>query len=260
MLFRPCIDLHGGRVKQIVGSSLTDNDPDTLQTNFSSELPPAHYAQLYKADELTGGHVIMLGPGNEEAALEALASYPGGLQIGGGITVDNASFWLDAGASHVIVTSHVFHGGMLDRKRLEALIAKVGKKRLVLDLSCRKKNNNYYVVTDRWQNFTDLVVTGSVLRDLSSSCAEFLIHAVDVEGKCNGIETDLLAVLAEEAYGFPMTYAGGIGSMKDLALVNTLGRGAIDATVGSALDIFGGKGLTYEQVVNFHRSLNPLSP
>ncbi|MDH4317510.1 MAG: phosphoribosylformimino-5-aminoimidazole carboxamide ribotide isomerase [Desulfobulbaceae bacterium] len=259
MLFRPCIDLHGGRVKQIVGSTLTDDDPGLLQTNFSSELPPAYYAQLYKNDGLTGGHVIMLGPGNEDAALEALAAYPGGLQVGGGITVDNASFWLDAGASHVIVTSHVFHGGILDRNRLAALIAKVGKKRLVLDLSCRKKNDNYYVVTDRWQKYTDLAITGAVLRDLSSCCAEFLIHAVDVEGKCNGIETDLLTVLAEEFYDFPITYAGGIGSMEDLSLVNALGRGAIDATVGSALDIFGGNGMTYEQVVKFHRSLNHLA-
>jgi len=198
----------------------------------------------------------MLGPGNEQAAINALSAYPGGLQIGGGITAENASFWLDAGASHVIVTSHVFHDGKLDTDRLTALVNKVGKNRLVLDLSCRKKGNHYYVVTDRWQKFTSLAVTEDILRQLAVSCDEFLIHAVDVEGKCNGIETELLTILAgvDEC---PMTYAGGIGSLEDLKLINELGHGVVDATVGSALDIFGGTGVTYEEVVHYHHSLNP---
>lgn len=250
MRFRPCIDLHDGKVKQIVGSTL-DGDPSALQTNFSSEHPPSYYAALYRQDDLRGGHIIMLGPGNETAACEALAAWPGGMQLGGGITGDNAALWLDSGASHVIVTSHVFHDGMLDRQRLEQLSQRVGKERLVLDLSCRWREDGYYVVTDRWQKFTGLRIGPAMLDDLASYCAEFLVHAVDVEGKCMGIDTRLLDLLAASV-PVPTTYAGGVTSLGDLDRIRTGGRGRIDVTVGSALDIFGGSGLRYRDVVAYH--------
>lgn len=250
MRFRPCIDLHDGKVKQIVGSTL-DGDPSALRTNFSSEQPPSYYAALYRQDDLRGGHIIMLGPGNEAAAREALAAWPGGMQLGGGITCDNAAAWLDRGASHVIVTSHVFHDGMLDRARLERLSQRVGKERLVLDLSCRWREDGYYVVTDRWQKFTGLRIGPAVLDDLASYCAEFLVHAVDVEGKCMGIDARLLDLLAA-SIPVPTTYAGGVTTLADLDRIRTGGRGRIDVTVGSALDIFGGTGLRYRDVVAYH--------
>lgn len=255
MRFRPCIDLHDGKVKQIIGSTLQDSDSSRLQTNFSSEFPPSHYARMYCRDNLVGGHVIMLGPGNEEAALDALAGWPGGLQLGGGITIDNAALWLERGASHVIVTSHVFYNGRLDAGRLYRLCRETGKERLVLDLSCRWKEDGYYVVTDRWQNFTDLRISGEVLTELAGSCDEFLVHAVDVEGKCMGIDERLLDLLAAHV-SLPTTYAGGIGSMDDLYRIRDAGRGRLDATVGSALDIFGGSGCSYDEVVAFHRQEN----
>lgn len=253
MRFRPCIDLHDGRVKQIVGSTLSDSQA-TLHTNFSSDLPPTHYATLYRRDNLRGGHIIMLGGGNEEAAREALAAWPGGMQVGGGITADNAVFWLDQGASHLIVTSHVFHDGQLDRQRLDRLTRLVGKDRLVLDLSCRWRHDGYYVVTDRWQRFTELRISPAVLDELAACCDEFLVHAVDVEGKCMGIDTRLLDLLATSV-PIPTTYAGGVASMADLEQIRTSGRGRIDVTVGSALDIFGGTGLCYQDVVAYHAQL-----
>lgn len=253
MRFRPCIDLHDGRVKQIVGSTLSDSQA-TLHTNFSSDLPPAHYATLYRRDNLRGGHIIMLGGGNEEAAREALAAWPGGMQVGGGITADNAVFWLDQGASHLIVTSHVFHDGQLDRQRLDRLTRLVGRDRLVLDLSCRWRHDGYYVVTDRWQRFTELRISPAVLDELAACCDEFLVHAVDVEGKCMGIDTRLLDLLATSV-PIPTTYAGGVASMADLEQIRTSGRGRIDVTVGSALDIFGGTGLCYQDVVAYHAQL-----
>lgn len=249
MRFRPCIDLHDGRVKQIVGSSLGD-DASGLRTNFSSELPPAYYAELYRRDNLRGGHIIMLGPGNEAAASEALSAWPGGLQIGGGITDGNAREWLSKGASHVIVTSHVFHGGQLDRQRLQALVDLVGKGRLVLDLSCRWREDGYYVVTDRWQKFTTLKISAATLEDLARYCDEFLIHAVDVEGKCMGIDTRLLELLATNV-PVPTTYAGGVAGFEDLERIRVSGKGRIDVTVGSALDIFGGH-VSYDEVVAYH--------
>lgn len=254
MRFRPCIDLHQGKVKQIVGSTLSDTSVADLRTNFSSELPASWYATLYQRDNLPGGHVIMLGPGNEAAAMDALAAWPGGLQLGGGITAANAEQWLEAGASHVIVTSHVFHDGQLNFDRLEHLRQLVGNERLVLDLSCRWREDGYYVVTDRWQKFTKLRVSKKLLTELAASCAEFLIHAVDVEGKCMGVDERLLALLAEADSPIPVTYAGGVSSMADLELIRRVGQGKIDATVGSALDIFGGSGCTYDDVVQFCRS------
>uniref|UniRef100_UPI0040565BAA phosphoribosylformimino-5-aminoimidazole carboxamide ribotide isomerase n=1 Tax=Candidatus Electrothrix sp. TaxID=2170559 RepID=UPI0040565BAA len=253
MRFRPCIDLHNGKVKQIVGSTLSDSDSATLQTNFSSQFSPAHYAQMYRQDNLPGGHVIMLGPGNEEAATEALQAWPGGLQVGGGITDQNAEQWLERGASHVIVTSHVFHDGQLDTKRLDKLCQLIGKEQLVLDLSCRWKHNGYYVVTDRWQKFTDLKINKALLLELEKSCDEFLIHAVDVEGKCMGVDEVLLELLAAAEVNKAITYAGGVTHLKDLERICQAGKSQLDATVGSALDIFGGTGCTYEEVVKFHK-------
>ncbi len=252
MRFRPCIDLHDGRVKQIVGSTLQDGDGAGLRTNFSSEFPPSHYARMYRQDGLVGGHVIMLGPGNEDAAIDALTAWPGGLQVGGGITEDNALLWIERGASHVIVTSHVFHDGVLDMDRLQGLCRLIGRQRLVLDLSCRWRQDGYYVVTDRWQKFTSLRICGEVLERLAAYCAEFLVHAVDVEGKCMGVDERLITLLVDDL-PLPTTYAGGVATMADLELIRDAGRGRLDATVGSALDIFGGTGLRYREVVAFHR-------
>jgi phosphoribosylformimino-5-aminoimidazole carboxamide ribotide isomerase len=206
---------------------------------------------MYRQDNLTGGHVIMLGPGNEAAAIEALAAWPGGMQVGGGITSANAACWLDRGASHVIVTSYVFHDGLLDWDRLRDLNRLLGKHRLVLDLSCRWRDDGYYVVTDRWQKFTQLRISQANLDQLATHCDEFLIHAVDVEGKCMGIDGRLLELLAA-ATPIATTYAGGISSLADLERIRTAGQGRIDVTVGSALDIFGGSGLSYRDVVAFH--------
>lgn len=253
MKFRPCIDLHGGRVKQIVGSTLSDLSAGQLQTNFASEYPASYYAAMYKRDRLPGGHVIMLGPGNEAAALAALQAYPGGLQIGGGIDADNAAYWLEQGASAVIVTSYVFKDGRIHHDRLQELVARVGKERLVLDLSCRKRGNDYLVVTDRWQKFTDFVLSPASLQHLAGFCCEFLIHAVDVEGKCNGIAADLAADLGAWVT-IPTTYAGGVKSMSDLYLAKEVGQNRLDVTIGSALDIFGGTGVRYEEAVAFNRA------
>ena len=191
-MFRPCIDLHEGRVKQIVGGSIDDARPDALRTNFVSDKPPAWYAELYRRDNLRGGHVIKLGQGNDDAAREALAAWPGGLQIGGGITADNAAGWIDAGASHVIVTSWLFRDGKLDEARLEQLGQAIGQARLVLDLSCRRRGDEYFVVTDRWQTFTELRVNADTLGGLAKRCDEFLIHGVDVEGLGQGIDEALV--------------------------------------------------------------------
>lgn len=252
MRFRPCIDLHDGRVKQIVGSTLSEVDSSTPRTNFSSELPPSHYSRMYRQDNLTGGHVIMLGPGNEDAAVDALAAWPGGMQIGGGITMDNAEKWLKRGASHVIVTSYVFHDGLLDEKRLQRICSLVGRDRLVLDLSCRRGEGGYYVVTDRWQKFTRLKISSLILDELADYCDEFLVHAVDVEGRCMGVDDRLIQLLSK-CTAVPITYAGGVAAMDDLALIREAGNGKLDVTVGSALNIFGGKGLHYREVIDFCR-------
>ena len=252
MRLRPCIDLHNGMVKQIVGSSLIDDDPERLQTNFIADRPSSWFARLYRQDDLRGGHIIMLGPGNEAAAREALVAWPGGLQIGGGITAENAAEWLKRGASHVIVTSWVFRNGTIDEQRLARLVAEVGKDRLVLDLSCRRRGNDFFVVTDRWQRFTDVRVDKSSLRELADSCAEFLIHAADVEGRCEGVEAGLVRLLGRHS-PIATTYAGGIRNIEDLELIRQAGGGRLDATIGSALDIFGGTSITYAEAVAFHK-------
>ena len=248
-MFRPCIDLHEGKVKQIVGGSLGDSG---LRTNFVSDHSAAWFAELYKRDGLAGGHVIMLGPGNETEARAALAAYPGGLQIGGGINAGNARDWLEGGASHIIVTSWVFREGRVDWNRLGELVKTIGKNRLVLDLSCRKRGGNYFVVTDRWQKFTEVAITPETLRKLAGSCAEFLVHAVDLEGLCRGIDRELVGKLGRWT-PIPTTYAGGANSLADLEEVTLLGEGKIDLTIGSALDIFGGNGVLFADVVKFNR-------
>ena len=250
MRFRPCIDLRGGRVVQIVGGSLQD-DASRVVTNFVSDRSPADYAQLYRRDALPGGHVIALGPGNHDSALQALQAYPGGMHMGGGITTENAQTYLAAGASHVIVTSYVFQQGRLDMDRLRALHALVGRERLVLDLSCRRRDSTYWIVTDRWQRFTDLALTPETLEALAGYCAEFLVHGVDVEGLRLGIERPLVELLGA-ASPIPVTYAGGAQSLQDLDLVKRLGRGHVDLTIGSALDIFGGS-LAYGDVIAWQR-------
>jgi phosphoribosylformimino-5-aminoimidazole carboxamide ribotide isomerase len=247
MHFRPCIDLHGGVVKQIVGATLSDSGVHGLETNFQAEKPAGWFADLYRQSNLKGGHVIQLGRGNTAAARSALSQWPGGMQLGGGINADNAGSWLDAGASHVIVTSWVFNDGQIQMARLKQLSRRIGKTRLVLDLSCRKRGDAYLVATDRWQTFTTEAVTYRLLDRLSDYCDEFLIHAVDVEGRCAGIETDLVAHLGRWE-GLPVTYAGGISNQQDIDLIESMGNGNIDFTVGSALDIFGGSGLRYEDL------------
>ncbi len=250
MNFRPCIDLHNGKVKQIVGGSLADGqEPDT---HFVSEKPPAWFAELYQSDGLTGGHVIKLGEGNDAAARAALAAWPGGLQVGGGITADNAAQWLEAGAAQVIVTSTIFQNGRIDGERLKRLVSAIGKERLVLDLSCRKRDGQYYVVTDRWQTFTETIVDAESLAQLSAHCREFLVHGVDVEGKRQGMDEALIQLLAEHS-PIPCVYAGGVRSFDDLEKLNTTGGGRIDVTVGSALDLFGGS-MPYRDVVEYCRN------
>lgn len=253
-MFRPCIDLHEGRVKQIVGGTLDDGSV-RLRTNFISDRSAVWYAELYRRDGLKGGHVIMLGPGNEPEARAALSAYPGGLQVGGGIHQDNAQSWLQTGASHVIVTSWVFHGGRLEEDRLRQLSETVGRSRLVLDLSCRRRGEDYFVVTDRWQKFTELAIRAETLERLAVFCEEFLVHAVDVEGLRLGIDQELVSRLARWS-PIAVTYAGGAKSLEDLETVTRLGQGKIDLTIGSALDIFGGTGVRYKDVVAFNRRLN----
>lgn len=255
MEFRPCIDIHNGKVKQIVGGSLKDQG-DLAKENFVSEQDAAFFANLYKKAELKGGHIILLNASDSEyyemtkkQAFSALKAYPGGLQVGGGIRPDNASEFLEMGASHVIVTSYVFHNGCIDYERLDQMVKAVGAKRLVLDLSCKKTADGYKVVTDRWQKMTDEIVTIELLEKLSEYCDEFLIHAVDVEGKAEGIEEELAGLLGKYQ-GKQITYAGGVHSFKDLEKLKTLGQDKLNVTIGSALDLFGGN-MNWEEVLGY---------
>ncbi len=249
MKFRPCIDLHNGKVVQIVGGSLQDDNNEALETNFVSSKSPAEYARLYAGDGLTGGHVISLGAGNKNAALEALTAFPDGMHYGGGVNPDNAGEFLDAGASHVIVTSWIFDQNKLDLQKLSELSRRVGKQRLVLDLSCRLRGNDFFVVSNRWQTFTDEKVDASLLSKLSEYCVEYLVHGVDVEGKSQGIQEDLIRILGKHS-PLPVTYAGGVSKLSDLDLVNDIGDNKVDLTIGSALDIFGGD-IAYADVIDW---------
>ena len=250
--FRPCIDLHQGKVKQIVGGSLRDDGAGPTE-NFVSDRPAGWFAETFRNDGLTGGHVIKLGPGNDAAAREALAAYPGELQIGGGIYEGNAADWLAAGASHVIVTSALFdaEGKFLDEV-LRSLVRKIGREKLVIDLSCRRTGDGWTVAMNRWQTLTELVVDHATLDRLAPFCDEFLIHAADVEGLCRGIDAELVELLGNWGK-IPVTYAGGAATMADLLRIQQAGRGAVDVTVGSALDLFGGKGLCYKDLVSWNR-------
>ena len=253
MEFRPCIDIHNGSVKQIVGGSLRDHG-DEAQENFVSEQDAAFYARLYREYKIKNGHIILLNPASspyyeetKKQAFAALAAYPGGLQVGGGITPENAGEYLSAGASHVIVTSYVFKDGQIQYDRLRQLVQKVGRQNLVLDLSARKRDDRYLIVTDRWQKYTEVELTEQTLDELASCCDEFLIHAVDVEGKADGIEEELALLLG--SWGkIPVTYAGGVHTYEDLRLLKKLGQDRVNVTVGSALDLFGGS-LKFEEVL-----------
>jgi len=245
--FRPCIDLHQGQVKQIVGGTLRDDGPGP-RVNFTASAGAGEFASKFRGDGLTGGHVIKLGPGNDEAAREALSAWPGGLQIGGGIHAGNAGEWLAAGASHVIVTSCLFEASRFAEERARELVGAVGAARLVIDLSCRRTARGWTVAMDRWQTLTDLDLTPATLDRLAPWCDEFLIHAADVEGLCGGIDGDLVAMLGGWA-GRPMTYAGGAASLADVEKVAELSGGKVDVTVGSALDLFGGSGVRYDELV-----------
>lgn len=247
MEFRPCIDIHNGKVKQIVGSSLADKG-DRAEENFVAGKEADYYADLYRKKGLKGGHIVILNPVSSDyfeatrtQALKALCAYPGGMQIGGGINDENAEKYLDAGASHVIVTSFVFKDARINMENLERMKAAVGKERLVLDLSCRMRDGEYYIVTDRWQRFTDERIDKHIFDTLAGFCDEFLIHAVDVEGRNNGIEERLVSALASFCKDTPITYAGGVHSYDDIRILRELGGGRINVTVGSALDIFGGE-------------------
>lgn len=258
MEFRPCIDIHNGRVKQIVGSSLADKG-DSAKENFVANKDADYYADLYREKGIKGGHIVLLNPASSDyfeatkaQALKALRRYPDGLQIGGGINDENAAEYLDAGASHVIVTSFVFRDGHINMENLERMRAAVGKERLVLDLSCRMRDGKYYIVTDRWQKFTDEAVDARILDMLMDYCDEFLIHAVDVEGKNRGIESELVSVLGSWGKDTPITYAGGVHSYDDIYLLKELGGERINVTVGSALDIFGGE-LKFDKIVEIVR-------
>lgn len=255
MKFRPCIDIHNGKVKQIVGSSLKDEGNEAAE-NFVAVQDASFFARLYKDKGQKGGHVILLNSSDSEyyestksQALAALSAYPGGLQAGGGINPSNAEDFLKAGASHVIVTSYVFREGQVQYDRLRELVSAVGREHLVLDLSCRKKGEDYYIVTDRWQNYTDVKLSGDTIEEFSGYCSEFLVHAVDVEGKAQGIEEGLAALLGKKCK-IPVTYAGGVHNFEDLSKLKMLGKGKIDVTIGSALDLFGGS-MKFEDVLAY---------
>ncbi|KAJ2008118.1 Enzyme that catalyzes the fourth step in the histidine pathway [Coemansia thaxteri] len=257
--FRPCIDIHAGAVKQIVGGSLRDGDAAALRTNFVSPHAPAHFSRLFRQHALGGGHVIMLGAGNDDAAAEALRAWPGALQVGGGVTAANAREWLARGAAKVIVTSWVFPAAALSLPRLAELSALVGRDRLVVDLSCRRRTDPvtgapaWVVATDRWQTPTDVAIAEAPLRQIAQFCSEFLVHAADVEGLCQGIDGELVALLAQIS-PIPVTYAGGAHRLDDLALVSRLSGGRVDLTIGSALDIFGGDQIKLADCVRWNRT------
>ena len=256
MEFRPCIDIHNGQVKQIVGSSLADEE-NRAEENFVALRDAAFYARFYKQKGIKGGHIILLNPASSNyyeatraQALKALAAYPKGLQVGGGVNAENASNYLEAGASHVIVTSYVFREGRIDMEHLEKICKEVGREHLVLDLSCRMKDGEYYIVTDRWQKFTEEVVKDSILNLLKGYCDEFLIHAVDVEGKNQGIEQKLaqqLGTWCSKPDSIAITYAGGVHSYEDIDRLRDFGKNRLNVTIGSALDIFGGD-LIFDEV------------
>ncbi|OJJ64859.1 hypothetical protein ASPSYDRAFT_140277 [Aspergillus sydowii CBS 593.65] len=251
--FRPCIDLHSGQVKQIVGGTLSNVESD-LKTNYVSKLPAGHYASLYQKHNLRGGHVVKLGPGNDDAAKEALRTWPGGLQVAGGITDENAQYWIDQGADKVIITSFLFPEGQFSLARLQSVLGALGgdKSKLVLDLSCRRKDNTWFVAMNRWQTITEMEVNQESISLLEPYCSEFLIHAADVEGLQQGVDEELVSRLSEWC-SIPVTYAGGARSLQDLERVHVSSKGKVDLTIGSALDIFGGSGVTFNECIQWNK-------
>ncbi|KAF4506838.1 hypothetical protein G6O67_006879 [Ophiocordyceps sinensis] len=251
--FRPCIDLHAGQVKQIVGGTL-DSTSAALQTNYVSQHPAAHYAKLYRDSALEGAHVIMLGPGNDESARRALQAWPGHLQVGGGINDGNTKGWIDAGASKVIITSFLFPEGRFSQPRLDAVLDALGgdKSKLVIDLSCRRDGSRWFVAMNKWQTVTDMEVNQESIAALEPYCSEFLIHAADNEGLQKGIDEELVTKLAQWC-SIPVTYAGGGRRLDDLELVARLSGGKVDLTIGSALDCFGGSGVKFDDCVEWNK-------
>lgn len=255
MEFRPCIDIHNGEVKQIIGGSLKDEGSQARE-NFVATQDAAFFAELYKKHDLKGGHVILLNKSGtpeyeltKKQALGALQAYPGGLQIGGGITTLNAKDFISAGASHVIVTSYVFRDGIIDYDRLRSLVQAVGKDNIVLDLSCKKKDGEYYIVTDRWQKYTSVRLDTETMKRLEDYADEYLIHAVDVEGKQAGVDDVLINIMGEYD-GIPVTYAGGVHSYEDLEKLKSMTDGKVNVTIGSALNLFGGA-MDFEKVLQY---------
>ena len=251
-IFRPCIDLHQGCVKQIVGGTLSDEQQDSLTINFVSEHEPAWFADKYKSDNAVGGHIIKLGPGNDEAALNALRAWPQGMHLGGGINIDNAESWLTAGAEKVIVTSFLFDNDEFQINKLIQLEKLIGKQHIVVDLSCRKKDDTWFVATNRWQTITQFEITHANLSAVANHCSELLVHAADVEGKCQGIDGDLVSLLGKHC-SIPCTYAGGAHAIEDLQKVSDLSNGRVDLTFGSALDIFGGTSVQYADCISWNK-------
>ena len=254
MEFRPCIDIHEGKVKQIVGGSLKDTWQNPFE-NFVAKEDAAFFAKLYQKNNLKNGHVILLTPigkphyeETKAQAIQALRAYPGGLQVGGGMNPENAKDYLNAGASHIIVTSYVFQNGVVNHENLKKMVQTVGKEQLVLDLSCRKKDGDYYIVTDRWQKYTNVILNEETLDYFSNYCDEFLIHAVDVEGKSEGFERPLVKLMGEWGK-ISATYAGGVHSIEDIEAIKMIGKSKVNVTIGSALDMFGGK-LSFEEVLD----------
>jgi phosphoribosylformimino-5-aminoimidazole carboxamide ribotide isomerase len=143
----------------------------------------------------------------------------------------------------------------------------VGRDHLVLDLSCKriagantgdsvlhgKDCPRWKIAINRWQTLIDIEITAETLNDLARYCDEFLIHAADVEGKQQGMDDELIVFLAENS-PIPCTYAGGAKSLADLEHCKQISNGKIDLTIGSALDLFGGKGVKYEDCVRFNKA------
>ncbi|KAF8456527.1 hypothetical protein BGX38DRAFT_1161719 [Terfezia claveryi] len=252
--FRGCIDIHAGQVKQIVGGTL---DTTAFKTNFASPLPASHFARLYRDHQVTGCHVILLGPGCVEAAAEALVAWPNRLQVGGGVTAMTAMKWIKQGADKVILTSYLFPDAKFSMERLQAVLASLGgdTSKLVIDLSCRRRGDKWIVAMNRWQTLTDMEVNQESISLLSNYCSEFLIHAADVEGLCKGIDEDLVRALGEWV-SIPTTYAGGAYQIEDLKWVKELSGGKVDLTFGSALDIFGGSQVLFEDCVEWNRRVD----
>lgn len=255
MTFRPCIDIHNGQVKQIVGSSLRDKG-DKATENFVATNDASFYARLYKEHNLKGAHVIMLNSKDSEyyeatkaQALLALSEYKDSLQVGGGIDDKNAKFFIDNGASHVIVTSFAFKDGRIQYENLAALVKAVGKEHIVLDLSAGKKDGEYVIVTDRWQKYSEVNITINLFTQLSSYCDEFLVHGIDTEGLKKGPDMELIKILSDVSgkIATPITYAGGIANTNHIKMIEELSEGKLNYTIGSALDIFGGS-LSFEEV------------